>query len=843
MNYSTNFASTLESAQIRTLGITKQAISRWIHGSKTLPGNHIPFNQLTLIEQIFNIKLHWFAKSYDEFESYLFRKLENDEKQSLIRPERISTSLLPTTSPHVFGREAELAVLDSLWRGNITNVVQVIAFGGVGKSCLVNHWLSRLSTDHFLGAVRVYAWSFYWQGASTDVKSTGDFFMEHALEWFGDEAPSQGAPWSKATRLANLIRSERTLLILDGLEPLQYIPGPRSGFIENPALALLVRELAAEMDGLCLITSRLEVSDLESYDNERVATLKLNDLTVKASIDLLANMGVKGSPADFQRAVAKFTSRPLSLTLLGGYLKIVHRGEVASFDQISSLFDEQQGSAHARKIMLAYLTWYENRPEMALLNLVGLMDRATTLSEIQTIARLQSIEGLTSELADLTHDQWCYLLNNLGESNLLSVKSADLDLTIDCHPIVRDFLSTNFQEKQPRLWIDGHFLIFNYLRNLPVRDELSMTELAPLFRAVIHGAQSQNYNAAFEVYFERIKQRQFSMFTSGSHYADQSCIRSFFEKEWSQPVQELNEEAQHYLLSCTTTNLIYLGEIREAIHPARLSIDWFIGRNRWIEAVSVAAPLASMLIAIGKLNDAYDLLLEMNESVIKSENVIISATAASFKAFILFLAGKTEEARKLFEESEKPLHKFKPDSPVLFPTISSYYCKFLLDTGNDQAALDRLLKTFAWREGKTWQVAIDTTSLFASDLLVLGLTFLKRRDLINSRIYLDQQVELFRSADEVLYLPTGLHSRARYFIDTGDYDSATRDLNEALEISSRTGAVFGEWETYLNFSCLYKAQDNIAMCARYLEQARSLPDMELYHFRDAEIAELEAYVT
>ena len=125
------------------------------------------------------------------------------------------------------------------------------------------------------------------------------------------------------------------------------------------------------------------------------------------------------------------------------------------------------------------------------------------------------------------------------------------------------------------------------------------------------------------------------------------------------------------------------------------------------------------------------------------------------------------------------------------PTVSSYYCKFLLETGRHQEALERLVKTFAWRKRKSWQVAIDTTSLFASDLLVLGLTFLARGDLINAKKYLDQQVELFRSADEWLYLPTGLHSRARYFIKVKDFQAATADLNEALQIAQRTGAVLG----------------------------------------------------
>ncbi len=89
--------------------------------------------------------------------------------------------------------------------------------GGVGESALVNHWLNRMDLVKFRGAVSVYGWSFYSQGASEDRQASADDFFDSTLKWFSDPDPTQGSPWDKGVRLADLIRKER---ILEEMEPL-----------------------------------------------------------------------------------------------------------------------------------------------------------------------------------------------------------------------------------------------------------------------------------------------------------------------------------------------------------------------------------------------------------------------------------------------------------------------------------------------------------------------------------------------------------------------------------------------------------------------------------------------
>jgi serine/threonine protein kinase len=67
-------------------------------------------------------------------------------------PEKISVARLPITGSEVFGREEDIAFLDDAWVNQSVNVVTIVAWAGVGKSTLVNHWLRRMATDHYRSA-------------------------------------------------------------------------------------------------------------------------------------------------------------------------------------------------------------------------------------------------------------------------------------------------------------------------------------------------------------------------------------------------------------------------------------------------------------------------------------------------------------------------------------------------------------------------------------------------------------------------------------------------------------------------------------------------------------------
>ena len=149
-----------------------------------------------------------------------------------LAPKKISIARLPVTGSDLFGREEDITFLDRAWAKKDVNVVSVVAWAGVGKSTLVNHWLRRMAAKHYRSAELVFGWSFYRQG-TTGKSSSADEFVDDALTWFGDPDPRIGTEWEKGERLAKLVAHRRTLLVLDGLEPLQNPPGPQEGRVRD----------------------------------------------------------------------------------------------------------------------------------------------------------------------------------------------------------------------------------------------------------------------------------------------------------------------------------------------------------------------------------------------------------------------------------------------------------------------------------------------------------------------------------------------------------------------------------------------------------------------------------
>jgi serine/threonine protein kinase len=182
-----------------------------------------------------------------------------------LAPKKISVAKLPVTGSDVFGREEDIAFLDRAWANKDVNVVTIVAWAGVGKSTLVNHWLRRMAAKRYSIAQLVFGWSFYRQGSSGEI-SSADEFLDSALSWFGDPDPRLGTAWQKGERLAKLVAHHRTLLLLDGLEPLQNPPGPQEGRLREPAIQALLRELAAFNKGLCVITTRTSVADIADHE-------------------------------------------------------------------------------------------------------------------------------------------------------------------------------------------------------------------------------------------------------------------------------------------------------------------------------------------------------------------------------------------------------------------------------------------------------------------------------------------------------------------------------------------------------------------------------------------------
>ena len=128
-----------------------------------------------------------------------------------LAPEKISVARLPVTGSDVFGPEEDIAFLDRAWAKQDVNVVTIVAWAGVGKSTLVNHWLGRMAAKHYRSAELVFGWSFYRQGTSGGT-SSADEFLDAALTWFGDPDPRLGTGMKRDCEMPAMSSADIVLL-------------------------------------------------------------------------------------------------------------------------------------------------------------------------------------------------------------------------------------------------------------------------------------------------------------------------------------------------------------------------------------------------------------------------------------------------------------------------------------------------------------------------------------------------------------------------------------------------------------------------------------------------------
>jgi len=473
-------------------------------------------------------------------------------------PKKISVARLPVTAKDVFGREEDIAFLDAAWANPDINVVTIVAWGGVGKSTLVNHWLRRMALDRYRSAEFIFGWSFYRQGTGGDT-SSADEFLDTALTWFGDPDPRVGTSWEKGERLAKLVVTHRTLLILDGIEPMQHPPGAREGRLREPSLQALLRELAAFNNGLCVITTRTPIVDIADYERNSLLRHELEQLTKHSGAQLLRAMGVKGPEAELLSASEEFSGHCLALTLLGSYLTDAYSGDIRRRKEISTCLahDARQG-VHARQVMESYQTWFGEGPEVSVLRMLGLFDRPVGEKTLGTLLNPPAIRGLTESLIDLSQSEWQTTLARLRRARLLAGEDPQNRGHLDTHPLVREYYGEQLRSQQEQAWRECNRRLFEYYRTLaPVLPE-NFREMEPLFLAVICGCDAGLFRQALhEVYIPRIQRGDafFAAKVLGARGALLLVLIHFFEHgRWGAPVEKgvkehsLTAEDQFFIL-------------------------------------------------------------------------------------------------------------------------------------------------------------------------------------------------------------------------------------------------------------------------------------------------------
>ncbi|MCG3155790.1 MAG: hypothetical protein DKINENOH_02398 [bacterium] len=774
-------------------------------------------------------------------------------------PEKIQTAKLPTTTSTLFGREAELKLLDQAWADPHTHLLSLVAWGGVGKTALVNEWLSRLERDNYRGAERVFGWSFYSQGTREERNVSADSFFDEALRWFEYSGPPILSPWDKGIRLAELIRQQKTLLILDGVEPLQYPPGQLQGELKDQGLKALLKELARANLGLCVVTTRVALQDISHTEGKTSRRIDLENLSPVAGSQLLRHLQVKGTDKELAAASREFGGHALALNLLGRYLAVVHEGEVRKRDLIPHLTEEEKQGGHARRVMESYERWLAGKPECDILHLMGLFDRPAAKGAIDVLLAKPAIKGLTTNLQNLSVAQLQFAFQHLRDLRLLAEKDAHSPDTLDCHPLVREHFGEKLRQQNPAAWKEAHRRLYEYYKNVPAKElPDTLEEMEPLFAAVAHGCQAgRHQEALLEVYWKRIcrGEEAFVNKTLGAFGADLSALSNFFEVLWRQPASGLTDDDKAVVLSWAGFALRALGRLAEASQPMQAAIDNFVGQKNWKEAAINAGNLSELYLTLGEVSQAVASARQSVDFADRSRDGFIKESMRTTLADALHQAGELTEAQKLFREAEAMQKQRQPEFPFLYSLRGFQFCDLLLSQGQYQEVQKRARQTLEWAKKYLGllDVALDKLSLGRAFLL-LALSEVEGQALVETtaralgapgqyfdqaREYLQQAVAGLREAGRQDHLPRALFARAACYRSQNEFALASADLEEAREIAERGGMKLWLADYHLEAGRLQGANGKGQEAREHLNIAARMIEEMGYGRRKPEVEELE----
>ncbi len=628
----------------------------------------------------------------------LVRRLSNSISPSFLSPTVNIHNIalrnnLPNTDGLVMGRDSQFEDLDMAWASNKVNVICYSTFGGAGKTALVNEWWRRTAnTTSF-----AFGWSFHSQGFEKAQDTSGQF-IESALKELGDPEPSSGTEEERAYRLAKKLLSERALLVLDGVEPLQRWP---NGQIRDKGLSRLLVTLADNKwsQGLCVITSRAPFPDLDGWAGRTVSMPTLPPLDLEDGAHILESLGVLGHWAELKRAVADVRGHCLSLRLLAAFIVRYCGGDIRlrkDTIQLVPLSEQSPETEHAQRILRAYAKRLARSPERALLCSLGMFDRAADVPALQKLIEAK-LPGISKSLPPWGTGEFASIVERLRQQGLIIPENFENPLTLDAHPIVREFFGSLAKRQDPSSWRHANRILFDYFRHKTKQWPETIDEMEPLYAAVLHGCRadliSESLNCVYQQRIQRIdatpEDRFYNNYKLGALGEDAAVLSNFFVTPWYEPSPKLSNSEKALVLRQAGFTLSRLG--RDAALPTLQAAIAISKRQLQLTEASMSAShLTTWLIRKGRLGEAIEsakeaiYLADLGDLTRRGREPIVARTN---HAMVLHYQGHYNEALTLFLESRRMVEERFGPHPSLLQFGGYLYADLLLDLGKPEAVL------------------------------------------------------------------------------------------------------------------------------------------------------------
>ena len=470
------------------------------------------------------------------------------------------------------------------------------------------------------------------------------------------------------------------LLVLDGLEPLQYpeTAPDVGGTLTDSSIATLLRELAAPgWEGLCLITTRVPVAGITAPDSDAAAIeqLDLRNLDIRSGVSLLESLiGRQQDTEEAEQAVAAVHGHALAVNLLGRYLRDAHGGRISGRFGIERLSGAVADGGHAQRIMELYAEWlrqYGRLGELAILDVIGLFDRPAPFPAIAAVLAGTDLGQEMPGLSEFDGAEWRRCVADLRRMGLLADETAGLPGTLDAHPLVREYFRDRLRRLSPALWEAGNLSLYMYYQQRAPEQPANAADMNLLYAAVNHGCAIGRYQEVYDqILVPRIwrsPRESYSTRILGMTGSEIVALSNYFLlPAWTRLRRiELDRQARVLVMSNAALRLRQLGRPDDALASCRAVFDLLTEEAADAEPVDVADAayaaslycelliIAGWLESPGRGNEHG--AREVAETAIafadRCPDAYFKMYSRSCLAEVEFMTGDLDAARELFDQA------------------------------------------------------------------------------------------------------------------------------------------------------------------------------------------------
>jgi len=652
-----------------------------------------------------------------QYENHQYYQVEQD-KQEIVRTD---VHHLPKPTTALIGRKDELTQLTEAFTNPNKRLAIIVAAGGIGKSALTDEWLQEIAAHNYHGKTRVFGWSFYSQGshntftnsvtvhsplgarASRPLNGGQDGRVPWKRQGGGERLPNSQPFFSavfkffnkyraknnqieipkdeieKARVLAECLLQQPCLLILDGLEPLQYSQNllAMNGELQDSSLKEFIacfRRTAGK--SFVLLSSRQPLVELKKWHPAHYLSLSLNTFIDEEGAELLLSFKkddletpeIDGTVKECEEVSRNFGGHALSLVLLAKLIIYYHKdvkGNIRYAQELPPLTsahgdsDAEKDSRHALRV-LDYYDRLLDKNSRCFMQLLGLLDRPMNAAEKAVlIANANHAEALRA----LTDLDWKKLEQRLENSGLLLGKKGKFErLEWDTHPIIRNFFGQKFKENHIEMFKQAHLVLFEYFQKLPEKEfgkylPDTLEEMQPLYRAVVHGCLAGEHKQAIsDIYYKRISRGKYYYSQSylGAYNQDLSVLQMAIYELKKLQTSAFPETAISNILATISSCLMSLGRLDDAIKYTKCIIKRYSKFNdqATFHCITISYQnLVDIYSVLGNLYLAKKASIKTIEFSKLSKNLDHEIIGNNYLATTYYLSGKLEESEIIFKNA------------------------------------------------------------------------------------------------------------------------------------------------------------------------------------------------